>query len=250
MNENQNKTKQESPKNVIGEVSAAKSSNGFKKLLSKKWVTPAAFMAAAAIIVALMWIYQGSDTTKETSATTSENTETVAGSDAAKPDDQALQAERKGEKMEWPVANKDNLDEVLPYYDVNATSDEKAKAVIQIGDNTLAPHTGVDFADPSDQPFDVLAALSGKVTRVEKHPTNGNVVEISHGDGLVTVYQSLSDIQVAVGDDVKQGTKIAVAGRNDLEKDLGVHLHFSVQENGKSVNPASIVGQSLAQEKK
>jgi Membrane proteins related to metalloendopeptidases len=249
MNENQNKPKQDSPKNVIGEVSAAKSSNGFKRLLSRKWVTPAAFMVAAAIIVALMWIYQGSDNTKETSATTSEQTDTVAGSDAVKPDDQALEQVRKGEKLEWPVANKDVLDEVLPYYDANATNEQKAQAVVQMDNNTFVPHLGVDFADPSDQPFDVLAALSGKVTRVEKHPTNGNVVEISHGNGLVTVYQSLSDIQVAEGDDVKQGTKIAVAGRNDLEKDLGVHLHFSVQENGKSVNPASIVGQSLTEEK-
>lgn len=249
MNENQNKPKQESPKNGLGEVSAAKSSNGFKRLLSRKWVTPAAFMVAAAIIVALMWIYQGSDDTKETSATTSENTETVVGSDAVKPDDQALEEGRKGEKLEWPVANKDNLDEVLPYYDANATAEQKAQAVIQMDNNTFAAHTGVDFADPSDQPFDVLAALSGQVTRVEKHPTNGNVVEISHGSGLVTVYQSLSDIQVAVGDDVKQGTKIAVAGRNDLEKDLGVHLHFSVEQDGKPVNPASIVGQALSEEK-
>lgn len=249
MNENQNKPKQESPKNVLGEVSAAKSSNGFKRLLSRKWVTPAAFMVAAAIIVALMWIYQGSDDTKETSATTTEQTETAVGNDVAKPDDQALEAGRKGEKLQWPVANKDVLDEVLPFFDANATADQKANAVVQTNDNTFVPHTGVDFADPSDQPFDVMAALSGKVTRVEKHPTNGNVVEISHGNGLVTVYQSLSDIQVAVGDDVKQGTKIAVAGRNDLERDLGVHLHFSVKEDGKSVNPASIVGQSLSEEK-
>ncbi|MGO4110653.1 peptidoglycan DD-metalloendopeptidase family protein [Paenibacillus sp. YAF4_2] len=249
MNENQNKPKQDSPKNVLGEVSAAKSSNGFKRLLSRKWVTPALFMTAAAIIVALMWIYQGSDDTKETSATTTEQTDSAVGNEAVKPDDQALEEVRKGEKLEWPVANKDILDEVLPYYDANATSEQKAQAVIQIGENTLAPHLGVDFADPSDQPFDVLAALSGQVTRVEKHPTNGNVVEISHGNGLVTVYQSLSDIQVAVGDEVKQGTKIAVAGRNDLERDLGVHLHFSVKEDGKSVNPASIVGQSLTEEK-
>ncbi|GLX70152.1 M23 family metallopeptidase [Paenibacillus glycanilyticus] len=249
MNENQNKPKQDSPKNGIGEVSAAKSSNGFKRLLSRKWVTPAAFMVAAAIIVALMWIYQGSDNTKETSATTTEQTDTTVGNEAVKPDDQALEAGRKGEKLAWPVANKDLLDEVLPFFDANATAEEKANAVVQTNNNTFVPHLGVDFADPSDQPFAVMAALSGKVTLVEKHPTNGNIVEISHGNGLVTVYQSLSDIQVAEGDDVKQGTQIAVAGRNDLEKDLGVHLHFSVQENGKSVNPASIVGQSLTEEK-
>lgn len=246
--ENQNKSKQkteESPKNVLGEVSAAKSSNGVKRLLSRKWVSPAVFMAAAAIIVTLMWIYQGSDDSKETTAT--ENTEqtdaTIKGGEGEaeqQPDDKALEASRKDEKMAWPVVNHEALKVELPFYDKDASSEEKAAAVVQTGD-TFSAHTGIDFVDPTNQPFDVLAALSGKVSLVQKHPTNGSIVEINHGDGLVTVYQSLSEVQVAEGDEVKQGTVIAKAGRNDLERDLGVHLHFGIQDNGHAINPTTAI---------
>jgi stage II sporulation protein Q len=96
---------------------------------------------------------------------------------------------------------------------------------------------GVDLASADNKAFDVVAAMSGKVTLVEIHPTNGNVVEITHPNGLRTIYQSLGDVQVNNGDEVKQGTIIAKAGRNELEKDEGVHLHFEVRDNEKPVNP-------------
>ncbi len=67
--QNQSKPKQrpeETPKTVLGGTSAAKSSSGWKNLFAKRWVSPAIFMAAAAIIVTLMWIYQGADQTSPT----------------------------------------------------------------------------------------------------------------------------------------------------------------------------------------
>ncbi|GGG84228.1 M23 family metallopeptidase [Paenibacillus radicis (ex Gao et al. 2016)] len=240
MNENQNKPKQEAPKNAMGEASAAKSSNGVKKLLTRKWVAPAVFMAAAAIIVTLMWIYQGADDSKQTSTNETVQTEATKGGEAVKPTDKELEGIRKGEKLAWPVANVEDLQVELPFYDETASDEDKAKAVVQMGD-TFSAHLGVDLVDPNDQTFPVQAALSGKVTLVDRHPTNGNTVEISHGDGLVTVYQSLSEISVAVGDEVKQGTIIAKAGRNELERDLGVHLHFGVLSNNEAINPVTAI---------
>jgi stage II sporulation protein Q len=55
------------------------------------------------------------------------------------------------------------------------------------------------------------------------------------------VYQSLGEISVKAGDEVKQGALIAKAGRSELEKDLGVHLHFEVRENGTPVNPLALL---------
>ncbi|MFD1953917.1 peptidoglycan DD-metalloendopeptidase family protein [Paenibacillus thailandensis] len=248
MNENQNKPKQkeETPKTIGREASAAKSGSGWKRLLSKKWVTPAAFLAAAAIIVTLMWIYQGADTTSKTSTTTpSEATEGTAGGEAtaAPQDEEAIVDALPGnEKLEWPVLNRDKLDEVLSFYDSEAGEEERAAAVVQSGD-TFTPHVGVDLSDPNGETFDVVAALSGKVSHVEKHPTNGNVVEIDHGNGLVTIYESLSDVSVAEGDEVKQGSVIAKAGRSDAERDLGVHVHFEVRVNGEAKNPAELMEQ-------
>ena len=112
--------------------------------------------------------------------------------------------------------------------------------------NTFQGNTGLDLGRADGQPFDVLAVLSGKVTRVQDQPTNGTVVEITHGDGLVSVYQSLDSVAVKQGDEVKQGTVIAKAGRNDLQKDLGVHLHFALLKNEENVNPNSLLPATAA----
>ncbi|HTG70268.1 MAG TPA: M23 family metallopeptidase [Candidatus Udaeobacter sp.] len=241
--QNQSKPKQrpeETPKTVLGGTSAAKSSSGWKNLFAKRWVSPAIFMAAAAIIVTLMWIYQGAD---QTSPTTSKPDSTeVSQGDAATQgkDNETPEVVAGDELMQWPLANKEALQVELPFYDEKSTDAEREAALVQVGE-TFSPHMGIDFVDPSGKTFDVLAALSGKVTYVKTEPTNGNVIEITHAGGLVTVYQSVTDVAVAVGDEVRQGTVIAKAGRNDLERDLGIHLHYETRSNGKPVNPSSLI---------
>lgn len=241
--QNQSKPKQrpeETPKTVLGGTSAAKSSSGWKNLFAKRWVSPAIFMAAAAIIVTLMWIYQGADQTSPTTGKP-ESTE-VSQEDTAVQgkDNEASEVVAGDELMQWPVANKEALQVELPFYDEKSTDAEREAALVQVGD-TFSPHMGIDFVDPSGKTFDVLAALSGKVTYVKTEPTNGNVIEITHDGGLVTVYQSVTDVAVAEGDEVRQGTVIAKAGRNDLERDLGIHLHYETRSNGKPVNPSSLI---------
>ncbi|MEF2244047.1 M23 family metallopeptidase [Paenibacillus sp. IITD108] len=245
--QNKNKTSQrpeETPKKAVGAASAVKSSSGWKRLFAKRWVSPAIFMAAAAIIVTLMWIYQGTDPSEKTSLPSNpagvsqegEPSKTVEGNTDPDPEDIAV----GGEMMEWPVANIMALQVDTPFYDTNATAAEKEAALIQV-DTTFMPHMGIDLVDPNGQSFDVMAAMSGKVTHVQKHPTNGSIIEISHGNGLVTVYQSLDNVQVELGTEVKQGTVIAKAGRNELEKDLGVHLHFEARLNGENINPSQYI---------
>lgn len=243
MNEqNQNKNKQETPKNSLGGASAANSSSGLKKLFAKRWVSPAIFMAAAAIIVTLMWIYQGSGETDQATMGPDNGTEVTQGNEEAGKGEDVVDVDviASGEKMQWPVADYNALTKETLFYDENASEAEKEAALI-LSDTTYTAHTGIDFADPNGTAFDVMAALSGKVTLVTQHPKNGSIVEISHGNGLVSVYQSLSDIQVEEGDEVKQNTVIAKAGRSDLERDLGTHLHFETRLNGMAVNPADYI---------
>ena len=239
--ENKPKLKEDSPK--IGMGGTAVKPSAWRKLLSKKWAAPAAFMAAAAIIVTLMWLYRGADeTTTTTPSTTDSEVGQVATGDTgtgSKTDDDAMEAASSNETMQWP-ADYSQLKVVSPFYDENASSEDRQAAMIQTG-NTFTANTGIDLAKDGDKTFDVMAALSGKVVVAEQHPLNGSVVEIKHADGLVTVYQSLTDVQVKVGDDVKQGTLIGRAGRNELEKDLGLHLHFEVRQDGKAINPDTLL---------
>lgn len=146
------------------------------------------------------------------------------------------------ENMQWPVADRNEVEIGIPYYDTAASSEVKQAAMVQYGD-TLTPHTGIDLVRPDNQSFDVLAALSGKVTVVEKNPLTGNQVEITHVNGMVTVYQSLSDIKVTQGADVKQGDVIARASVNELEKDDGVHVHFEVRQtqDGPVIDPTALI---------
>jgi stage II sporulation protein Q len=75
----------------------------------------------------------------------------------------------------------------------------------------------------------------------EQTPTNGYEVQIDHGNGLVTVYQSLDDLKVKEGDEVKQGDVLAMAGRSEMEQSEGIHVHFEVRSNGQSVDPNSLI---------
>ncbi|MGO4547513.1 peptidoglycan DD-metalloendopeptidase family protein [Paenibacillus sp. 2TAB23] len=244
--QNQSKPKQrpeETPKTNLGGASAAKSSSGWKNLFAKRWVSPAIFMAAAAIIVTLMWIYQGTDqTTPTTGKADSTEVSQEGTTETQGKGDEAVEVIAGNEAIKWPVASIEALQVELPFYDEKATDEEREAALVQIGD-TFTPHMGVDFVDPSGKTFDVLAALSGKVTYVKTEPTNGNVIEITHEGGLVTVYQSVTEIAVEEGDDVTQGTVIAKAGRNDLERDLGIHLHYETRNNGKPINPSSLIAE-------
>lgn len=230
MNEqNKELKKEEAPKTAQG----AQGQSSWKKLLAKKWVFPAVYMAAAAIILTLMWVYQGAGHKSATgdNGLKVSSTETTQGGTAAVP------AAANAETMQWPVKDKNAVKTLLGFYDAGGTNEEKAAAMVSY-DNTIQPHTGVDFATPDNQPFDVAAALSGKVTVVEKNPVVGNIVEIQSPNGLVTVYQSLADVKVAKGADVKKGDVIAKAGRNELEKDEGYHVHFEVRQDGNAVNPS------------
>ncbi|HIW34344.1 MAG TPA: M23 family metallopeptidase [Candidatus Paenibacillus intestinavium] len=242
---NQNKSTDESLKNEKRGSHVAKSGSGFKRLLSKKWFSPALFMITAAIIVTLLWVYQDANTDKPTAGTeVTEETEGVVGNDVAMEDplDATEEIAATGEDMQWPVANVDELQVEIPYYDSQATLTEREAALIQVG-TTFAAHMGVDFTDPEGKVFDVQAALAGTVTLVESNPINGHQVEISHGNGFITVYQSLSEVTVKEGDEVTQGTIIAKAGRSDVERDLGNHLHFEARLNGANVNPNDYIVQ-------
>lgn len=98
-------------------------------------------------------------------------------------------------------------------------------------------HSALDFGAPEGT--EVLAVLDGTVTEVSSDRLNGTFVTIQHSEELTTVYKSLSsEVNVQKGDTVKRGDIIGtISASMGMEKDLGPHLHFEVQVNGKNVNP-------------
>ena len=128
------------------------------------------------------------------------------------------------------------------YYDYKADSETQEKSIIY-HDNTYLQNSGTDFI--SENVFDVIAVLNGSVTDVKEDDTLGKIVEIKHENGYVSIYQSLSEITVKKGDVITQGQVIGKSGMNELDKDMGNHLHFELYVNGQVVDPTLYLNKEI-----
>ncbi|HEY6821994.1 MAG TPA: M23 family metallopeptidase [Burkholderiales bacterium] len=97
-----------------------------------------------------------------------------------------------------------------------------------------AMHEGIDFlAEPGST---VVAAAGGIVQFAGFHPQYGFMVDLEHGNDLVTRYAHLSKLFVKTGDVVLRGRRIALSGSTG--RSTGPHLHFEVRYRGAAQNPA------------
>lgn len=108
--------------------------------------------------------------------------------------------------------------------------------------NEWRVHTGIDIA--AEDGAEVYAGADGEVTNVYYDNYYGRSVEITHPDGIVSVYSNLDGetINVKVGDTVKTGARIGKIGDSSLtELADEAHLHFAVKVNGVNVNPLDYI---------
>lgn len=94
-------------------------------------------------------------------------------------------------------------------------------------------HAGLDFPGRYGQPIN--AAADGKVSYVGQRQGYGNVVEVEHGNGIMTRYAHLSGFASRVGQKIARGDTIGRMGSTG--RSTGTHLHFEVRLNGQAVNP-------------
>jgi murein DD-endopeptidase MepM/ murein hydrolase activator NlpD len=94
-------------------------------------------------------------------------------------------------------------------------------------------HEGIDFI--AEQGTPIKAAAGGVVVYADYHPAYGNMVEIDHGNELITRYAHASRLLVKTGDVVLMGALIAEVGRTG--RATGTHLHFEVRQRGAPQNP-------------
>jgi murein DD-endopeptidase MepM/ murein hydrolase activator NlpD len=95
-------------------------------------------------------------------------------------------------------------------------------------------HAGLDFPAPTGTT--VLSAGYGKVTFVGTKSGYGNLVEVTHGAGLITRYGHLSAFLVKEGQTVNTGSPIAKVGSTG--RSTGPHLHFEVRRKDSAVDPS------------
>lgn len=98
---------------------------------------------------------------------------------------------------------------------------------------TAAMHKGLDFRGPMGAP--IFAAAKGRVSFVGQKSGYGNVVEITHGNGLTTRYAHMSRFATRIGQTVETGDTIGAIGSTG--RSTGPHLHFEVRIHDRAVNP-------------
>jgi murein DD-endopeptidase MepM/ murein hydrolase activator NlpD len=105
----------------------------------------------------------------------------------------------------------------------------------------LAIHTGIDLRGDLGEP--VRATATGKVTIAGRQGGYGNMVEISHGSGLVTRFGHLSEISVKLGQVVRIGEMVGRIGSTG--RSTGPHLHYETRANGEAVDPQKFLSAGL-----
>ncbi len=106
-------------------------------------------------------------------------------------------------------------------------------------------HEGIDFAAPVGTP--IVAAAGGVVIAAEYHHQYGNMMEIDHGNDIVTRYAHTSRLLKKVGDIVKRGQHIADLGSTG--RSTGPHLHFEVLVKGVQQDPHKFLSAGASQAK-
>ena len=138
----------------------------------------------------------------------------------------------------------DNTVKVLKnFYDYQ--SDETLqKSSIIVHYNNYIQNSGVDYG--KDTEFEVISILEGTVVNVKEDDSLKGTVEIKHENGFISVYQSLKDIKVKKDQVISQGQVLGTATTNELDKDLGNHLHFELIVSGQNVNPEIYLDKELS----
>ncbi|WP_081412188.1 M23 family metallopeptidase [Alicyclobacillus herbarius] len=198
-----------------------------RKVFSKRWVYPAIYLGAAALIIGLMYVRSQMHATP-TSGTIDEGNVPTG-------------AQTADVVYTWPVAEGTQIKVTMGYFPEHGSQKEQAQALVSY-DGGYYPHTGIDIKAANGKAFEVDAAASGTVTAVKDDPLYGKTVEITSQDGNVELYESLGKVSVHKGDKVTMGQALGESGTCRFEQSQGNHLFFAVEKDGKTpVDPASVL---------
>jgi stage II sporulation protein Q len=218
--------------------------SNWQKYAKKRWFYPAVYLVVAALVITVAFWMQGEQQAEV-------DTGDYDFSDYVQypGDEDATPVTNTTEMVGWPVSDPSVVQVFTPFYDPNSSEAEQEAAIV-VYNNLYIPNQGIDLVAENGEVFDVVAAMSGTVTRVEKDDKLlGMIIEITHENNVVTHYHSLSDVRVTQGESVKQGMLIGTAGRNLYNQEAGNHVHFELRYvNGDTVtalNPIDYFNQPI-----
>ncbi|MBD1383223.1 M23 family metallopeptidase [Metabacillus arenae] len=211
-----------------------------QQFFRKRWVFPAIYLVSAAVILTAVLWYQS------VSNNISDN---LAGDNPSKgtsyKGEEAVEVNAQAESFATPALDPDAVKVIKKFYDLDGSKEDQEAALV-FYNNTYHPNKGIDLAKEDGKEFDVTASLSGTVVKAEKDPILGQVIELEHTNGVVTVYQSLAEAKVQAGDKVEQNEVIGTAGNNLFNEEGGVHVHFEIRKDGVALNPSQYLDKPVS----
>lgn len=124
------------------------------------------------------------------------------------------------------------------YYEKDKSEEEQEKSLIYY-ENIYMQNTGILYS--SDEEFNVVSVTKGVVKNIKEDELLGFIVEIDNEDlGLTSIYKSVDNISVKIGDNVEQGQIIATSGNNALSEEKDNCLHFETLLKGVRTNPLTL----------
>ncbi|NLY78829.1 MAG: M23 family metallopeptidase [Lysinibacillus sp.] len=194
----------------------------------KPWFWPTIYGGIAVVLIGLIFIY---------SALTREDDTEIVNDPTVQDESPIIETNAQTETLKYPFDENqlENVRVLQDFYDITADVETRENALL-VFDQTFSTSSGVSLSI-NNEPFEVLAAMSGEVKEVKLDAFTGNKIIIAHPNGMETHYSSVSDILVKEGDLVAQGQPIATTIENDWNPTAGIHLHFEVLEDGEHVNP-------------
>lgn len=208
--------------------------SSFIEATKKKWFYPVLYGTAAIAIAGMAWGYDVWMTDETTLPVT-----TFEVNDKGEP--VTLNPPAASEVLSYPYSDElaEQMIVVQPFYDLEASEEERSKSIM-VFNQTYSTSSGITLSK-NNEPFEVRAAMSGTVTNIIEDEFMGDAVVLSHENGMETYYRSVTEIKVAIGDEVVQGDVMATSSTNHWNTTAGNHLLFEVKENGHYINPAKYI---------
>jgi murein DD-endopeptidase MepM/ murein hydrolase activator NlpD len=134
---------------------------------------------------------------------------------------------------------------VRTFFDYSKTDEELASASIPTSTGFIQSK-GVTYAKSDNSTFDVNAIYDGVVVSIDNDDELvGAKITIKHSDSVYSIYSSLANVEVTVGQEVEGGMKLATASTSIEDYSAGVHVHLEVMVDNSYVDPTTVVGQYL-----
>lgn len=134
------------------------------------------------------------------------------------------------------------------FFDIEGDKEVLANAVMTNG-KTFIESKGVSFGKEENKVFDVYNVYPGEVIDVNgsTESVDGYTITIKHENGVVSMYSSLSNVNVNVGDKLETNAKIGVSGTSIKDLDAGICVHLQILQDGNYINPLDAIGKETSE---